>query len=211
MKYLSKSLLLLLCLFISTQAWSQIDLLKKARQKTEKRTEDEADKKIDEGLDKLFGKKKSGSEATSGEATMQPATMETEAPSSTSTPATAGTPAGSPVGALKWAKYDFVPGDKVIFEDNLVGEENGEFPSRWDLQTGTAEIAEVDGENVIFLRGGAPCIVPYLDNSSEDYLPDIFTIEFDMFFGYQYADIYLYDRKNQKIFRVQPVQAKYLL
>ncbi len=40
-----------------------------------------------------------------------------------------------------WSKYDFVAGDKVIFEDNLSGEENGEFPSRWDLKSGTAEVA----------------------------------------------------------------------
>ena len=43
---------------------------------------------------------------------------------------------------LKWSKYDFVPGDKVIFEDNLEGEENGEFPSRWDLRAGNVEVAE---------------------------------------------------------------------
>ncbi len=32
-----------------------------------------------------------------------------------------------------WSKYDFVAGEKVIFEDDLSGEESGEFPSRWDL------------------------------------------------------------------------------
>jgi len=200
MKYISKSLLLVFCLTLTSPAWCQIDLLKKARKKTEERTEKEADKKVDEGLDMLFGKKKKqGSESTSGEATVQPATSKTEttgSPGGASTTPAAQT-AESPSGVLNWAKYDFVPGDKVIFEDNLVGEENGEFPSRWDLQNGTAEIAEVDGENVIYLRGGSPCIIPYLENSSEDYLPDIFTIEFDMFFGYHYADIYLYDRKNQ--------------
>ncbi|MEA1897200.1 MAG: OmpA family protein, partial [Bacteroidota bacterium] len=97
-----------------------------------------------------------------------------------------------------WAKYDFVPGDKIIFEDDLIGEENGEFPSRWDLVQGTAEVAKVDGENVIFLRGGHPTIVPYLENSTQDYLPDVFTIEFDVYFGYSYFEVYLYDRKNQK-------------
>ena len=35
--------------------------------------------------------------------------------------------------SLKWNKYDFVPGDSIIFEDNQEGEENGEFRSRWDL------------------------------------------------------------------------------
>ncbi|HKK41496.1 MAG TPA: OmpA family protein [Bacteroidales bacterium] len=103
----------------------------------------------------------------------------------------------SPV--LTWAKYDFVPGDQVIFEDNLEGEENGEFPSRWDLVRGTAEIAKLDGENVIMLREGVPEIVPYLKEPKKDYLPDVFTIEMDLYYpGDGTFNIYLYDRKNQK-------------
>lgn len=32
-----------------------------------------------------------------------------------------------------YSKFDFVPGDEVIFEDNLTSEQDGEFPSKWDL------------------------------------------------------------------------------
>jgi OOP family OmpA-OmpF porin len=55
----------------------------------------------------------------------------------------------------------------------------------------------VDGDNVIFLRGGNPAIVPYLKNSDQDYLPDVFTVEFDCYFGYGSFTMYLYDNKNQ--------------
>lgn len=151
-----------------------------------------SEKKAEKALDNLFGNKKEKKESQSNEEI--PAIDE-----STGEP-----PASEAASAnkkeevkLEWAKYDFVPGEHIIFEDNLTGEENGEFPSRWDLQRGTAEIAKVNGENVIFLRGGNPCIVPYMKNSKEDYLPDVFTIEFDIFFGYTYAEIYFYDRKNQ--------------
>jgi outer membrane protein OmpA-like peptidoglycan-associated protein len=102
---------------------------------------------------------------------------------------------------LNWAKFDFVPGDKVIFTDGPdQSEENGEFPSRWDLRKGTVEIAEVDGEKVIMFRDGTPEIIPYMKNPKKDYLPETFTIEFDY---YRPADggniyLYLYDRKNQK-------------
>ena len=99
---------------------------------------------------------------------------------------------------LNWAKYDFVPGDKVIFEDDLVGEENGEFPSRWDLVKGNVEVAEFGGENVIMFRGGDPTIIPYLKNSAEDYLPDVFTVEFDLCLPYDAMTVYFYDRKNQR-------------
>ncbi|HUX56528.1 MAG TPA: OmpA family protein [Bacteroidales bacterium] len=100
--------------------------------------------------------------------------------------------------SLSWNKYDFVPGDKVIFEDNLIGEENGEFPSRWDLRQGNVEIAQLGGENVIMFRAGSPGIVPYLKNPEKDYLPEIFTIEFDLYCGSGTFQVHLYDRKNQK-------------
>ena len=85
--------------------------------------------------------------------------------------------------ALIWSKYDFIPGDEVIFEDNLVNEENGEFPSRWDMMTGGVENAIFEGENVIMFLSGTSRIVPYLKNPEQDYLPEIFTIEFDAYFA----------------------------
>jgi len=48
-----------------------------------------------------------------------------------------------------WSKYNFVPGDEIIFEDDLANEENGEFPSRWDLLKGNAENASLSQQNVI--------------------------------------------------------------
>jgi hypothetical protein len=48
-----------------------------------------------------------------------------------------------------YTKYDFVPGDKVIFFDDLSGEEIGEFPSRWKLDSGVFEVAKQGSENYI--------------------------------------------------------------
>ena len=175
-------------------------MLKKAKQKTEKRTEKEVDKKIDDSFDKLFGKKKTSPDESSGEATVQPAAMETDA--ATSGAEASGTAAAveNQSGILNWAKYDFVPGDKIIFEDDLMFEENGEFPSRWDLDRGVVEVAELDGENVIMFRGGQPTIIPYLENSDQDYLPDVFTIEYDVYMDGSggWSELHLWDSKNQE-------------
>jgi outer membrane protein OmpA-like peptidoglycan-associated protein len=103
-----------------------------------------------------------------------------------------------------WNRYDFVPGDVVIFEDApSQDEEIGEFPSRWDLHEGSTEIGEVDGENVIMFIQSGSSIIPYLKNSKEDYLPDVFTIELDVWFPKRRSTsnrlyIYLGDKKNNR-------------
>jgi len=102
---------------------------------------------------------------------------------------------------LNWARYDFVPGDEIIFDDMpSQDEENGEFPSRWDLGSGSVEIAEVDGEKVIMFRASSSKIVPYLKDSDKDYLPEVFTIEFDIYRPAKTPrfHIYFWDSKNQR-------------
>ena len=79
---------------------------------------------------------------------------------------------------MTYAKSDFVPGDEIIFEDLLVGEKLGEFPSMWDLKEGNAEVVNVGGENAIHM-GKETLIMPYM--KEKDYLPQEFTIEFDLY------------------------------
>jgi len=108
---------------------------------------------------------------------------------------------GQPGPYLTWAKYDFVPGDELIFEDNQENELNGEFPSRWDLAgNGSVENAGFGGSDVIYFKEASSCIVPFLKNPEKDNLPEIFTIEFDAWFEIDEYCSYLidfYDHKNQ--------------
>jgi len=152
----------------------------------------ESTKVINKNIDKLFGKKKK----KAAQPAEQPAEQQQEVVSGQDQQA--GTEVQEAKPELKWAKYDFVPGDRVIFEDDLVREENGEFPSRWDLVSGNVEVAEFGGENVIMFRDGQPSIVPYFQEAKEDYLPDVFTVEFDLYCSSSDFVLYLYDRKNQK-------------
>ncbi|MCB2219509.1 MAG: OmpA family protein [Bacteroidetes bacterium] len=175
---------------------------KKAEKEGENRTNKNIDKGIDKGFDKieegvgsLFKKKNKKKKEKTEKAT--DASEEKEKSLEKDSKISDEPVSNKPV--LNWAKYDFVPGDKIIFEDNLIGEENGEFPSRWDLVRGNVEIAKFGGENVIMFRDGAPSIIPYMKNPKEDYLPDVFTIEFDLYYpGGGWFETYLYDRKNQK-------------
>ena len=71
-------------------------------------------------------------------------------------------------------KSDFVQGTVVIFEDNLKGEQMGEFPSKWDLIDNNAEVAKMNGMMAIrFEHGSSTQITPYL--------PEVYSLEFDYF------------------------------
>jgi len=94
--------------------------------------------------------------------------------------------------ASEWNKFDFVPGDEVIFYDQLENEQLGEFPSKWELIGGEAEIQKLNGENVIALMDGVR-IMPLIE-PMWNYLPDVYTIEFDYYEalekeGENYGDI----------------------
>lgn len=78
-----------------------------------------------------------------------------------------------------YAKYDFVPGNEVIFEDDLKGERKGEFPSKWDLIEGNAEIAQLNAENTLAIIGYTYITPLFKDPSFR--LPDEFTLEFDLY------------------------------
>ncbi len=81
---------------------------------------------------------------------------------------------------MAYNKFDFVSGDEIIFEDNMAGEKVGEFPSKWDLMQGEAEIAKFNGENVIVMKKG--CYIRPLMKNIKNYLGDVYTIEFDYWF-----------------------------
>lgn len=152
------------------------------------------DDAIDEGVNSLFGKKKKGKDKNTENANSSESEEVTVNQNESSTATNTEEKA-----ELKWAKYDFVPGDQIIFEDDLMFEENGEFPSRWDLYTGNVEVAEYGSDMVIMLRDGHPAIIPYFTEPQTDYLPDVFTIEFDLYYpGSGSFETHLYDRKNQE-------------
>ena len=173
-----------------------------ANQRANSRTEEAVDKgfdKLEEGIGSFFGKKtkKSKKENVAPQSQVEHNKDNDAGDLGDVVTAKQDKPAQPNV---QWSKFDFVPGDEVIFEDApSTDEENGEFPSRWDLINGQVEIANVDGEQVImFLDGGE--IIPYLKNADTDYLPEVFTIEFDF---YRPKDgnrvsIYLTDQKNQR-------------
>ena len=82
-----------------------------------------------------------------------------------------------------YAKSDFVPGDEIFFEDDFAGEQMGEFPSRWDLINGYAEVGSIEGRKLIaFTDDGNGAVIPLM-KEPRAFLPDVFTLEYDVFLG----------------------------
>jgi OOP family OmpA-OmpF porin len=202
-----KHIFLLLMMGLLIQATSPVEaqVLKKikfkAGEKTERATQradnkvdDKVDQKVDQTVDNafetvggLFEKKDRDNDPEKAD------TENTEAGQVSETLTTNQT-------QNVWTKYDFVPGDTVLFEDLLTDEQNGEFPSKWDLMTGNVEIAMQGEQRVInFPDTKLAEIVPLL-GEKKDYLPEKFTIEFDAYFT-EFCTRYtinLYDKLNQK-------------
>ena len=104
---------------------------------------------------------------------------EDETPVEAETPGTDEAPVTADAGAVK---NDFVRGSVVMFEDNMQGEQVGEFPSKWDLVRGNAEIATINGVKCIALVDGDGWITPLVKGGIKNYLGDVFTVEYDMLF-----------------------------
>ena len=82
----------------------------------------------------------------------------------------------------KNVKSDFVRGSVVMFEDDLAGEQIGEFPSKWDLVRGSAEVASINGAKCIEMDQRDSWIAPLVKGGIKNYLGDVFTIEYDMLY-----------------------------
>ncbi len=174
----------------TTFAQFDLDIEKKVKNKVNKELNNATDDAIYETAETI----KNGSKVEDENENTSTKNSETKTTSTTDTETKININAGDGENneELKmWSKYDFVAGEKIIFEDDLSGEESGEFPSRWDLLSGSAEVASLSGENVIHLTHNNSVILPLMDK--KDFLPEVFTIEFDVFFeedGSYRSDIY---------------------
>ena len=76
-----------------------------------------------------------------------------------------------------YAKFDFIPGENVLFEDGFLDESPDEIPSFWVVSSGRVEIAKIGSEMVMGFLEGSPSALPrQKDNFS---YPDRLTLEFD--------------------------------
>ena len=75
-----------------------------------------------------------------------------------------------------WANYDFVPGERVLFFEDFDAEYVGNVPRRLTFRSGTAEVVDWRGDQMLRTDGSAGFAIPLPET-----LPERFTVEFDLY------------------------------
>ena len=201
--------------YASANAQSMLERLgQRAKEAVENKIGEKVENAVNNGIDEVTGKRQKGN-AQSAESAQPADAPQQAAPEVQSTPVQAAPaqggwtcpecgkagntgstcddcgakrPSGAPAEAAgEQAKSDFVPGAVTLFEDNVTGEQVGEFPSKWNMIDGICEVSRLGGENVISLPPATTqdenviCRIQPLMKNVYNYLPEEYTIEFDWY------------------------------
>lgn len=176
----------LYCLIIALMAGASMNaqFLKKLAKKAEsaaertieRRVENETSKKTDQALDSILEPGSGGKQAPD---TNPP---DNDNPSNTNSgnvgnPSTgkSGQPAAKSI--TVYSKFDYVPGDKLLFFDDFANDFIGDFPSKWNTNGG-GEVVTTDQSSQKWLKLIPGYSIYYLPNIPD--LPEEYTIEFDL-------------------------------
>ncbi len=146
-------------------------LINKVKVKTKQRADQKVDQQIDKSLDELEGKK-------------------TTTPAPADQPAAAKAPVEAEPALKSFSRYDFIPGEEVLYYDNFEGEALGELPTAWNT-SGTGEVTTFDKFPGNWMRLHKNFI--YLSRNQKKF-GDNYTAEFDVIFqlknnGWSYPDL----------------------
>ena len=161
---------------ISAQGW-----LNKLKDKATQKITNKIDSNVDKGMDKVLDKAED--EATGvvkGKTSKGEKTAEVDVP----------TQEADPVAATS---SDFKRGSVILFQDDVTAEQVGEFPSKWDVFSGTVETKTLGGVKAINPTDNAQ-IQPLIKEQGA-YLPEEFTIEYDFYYWPSKDDVGLNDIK----------------
>jgi len=145
---------------MTTAISAQAGILDKVKKKAKAKAEEKVDKEVDEALEGKEEEKKEEAEAQEGEKLEQVGE---------------GTAAAEDM--TLYTKYDFVPGNKVIFYDDMKDDEEGEFPYRWNLDRGVYEVVRLGKEFWIMATDNGS-IRPKMPDAP---LPPMYTVELEFY------------------------------
>lgn len=180
MKTLIKAMavLILFSLAVNAEAQIKVDLKKKLEQQVNRRLNQKADRTIDKALDtvedSLTPDQNQGRTSNTGTTSQKSGTGESKGKNEQ---ASAGGAGGQQQESLQaYSKFDFVPGEKVIFYDDFSQDALGDFPALWNTN-GSAEVVTTNlfpGHWMKYVMN--ECV--WTDELLK--LPENYTIEYDV-------------------------------
>jgi len=142
---------------------------KAAERTVERRVEKETSEKTDQALDSIL-------EPGSGE--NQGGNTPTNTGNSPSGNTSTGAPSASSEKSITiYSKFDYVPGDKLLFFDDYANDFIGDFPSKWNTN-GSGEVVTIDDSSQRWMELIPGYNIYYIPNTPS--LPEEYTIEFDL-------------------------------
>ena len=172
------AVLILFSMAISAEAQIKVDLKKKLEQQVNRRLNQKADQAIDKALDtvedSLTPDKKNGGNTNTNGTDQKSGTGQAQGKDGKDAGAAGGSQQQASLQA--YSKYDFIPGEKVIFYEDFSQDAVGDFPALWNTN-GSAEVVTSNLYPGNWMKMvGDKCV--WTDELLK--LPDNYTIEFDI-------------------------------
>ena len=166
--------LVLLSFTINAEGQIKVDLKKKLENQVNRKLNQKADRAIDKALDTVEDSIAAGLKKDDN--ADQPAENKEGQEAKGTDAKTAGKTGGQQTALESYSKYDFIPGEKVIFYEDFSQDAVGDFPALWNTN-GSAEVVTTNlfpGNWMKYVMN--ECV--WTDALLK--LPDNYTIEFDV-------------------------------
>ena len=153
-------IVLLILFFVPAISSAQGGVLKKLKDKVKDRVDQRADEGMEKGLDKVEGKMKGRGKEKGADP------VEKEVAGSTAKASTSKTEAAPASPELKsYSRYDFVPGDQIVYAEDFEQDVIGEFPLKW-FTNNRGETVTIEGLPNKWMRmyHGSRFVSPALKN-----------------------------------------------
>ncbi len=146
-----------------------------------RKAKERIDQKTEKGMDKALDKAENTVKCASTDAACIEKAQAEGKTVDTSDGGTTTEASGGDVNSMKpgqgaWANYDFKPGERILFFDDLTKDEVGDFPRRMEFQSGALEIVEWQGGRWLRASSDSKWFIPL-----PEVRPDRFTMEFDYY------------------------------
>jgi len=205
-----KTIILLAAVFFSFSLSAQIDVKEKAKDKTSQKADEKVDEAIDNtlegvenGVKKIFKKKdksknkqKESAQENNEEESNNDENTEENTDNEDNNNKQIGTN-NMPASLSVYSKFDFIPGEKLIFFDDFSDVNIGDFPLRWNTNA-SGEVVTADGFAGKWFR--LKDDYSYYTPECFTELPENYTVEFDALIvdGCDF-DLEIFERAEQDI------------